>query len=136
MRDLDDIRNNFADAAGMLPGNIPMQALYMFDWRTRIAIPTSILRHSSRRGRPSLSLRFMDAVFARLEIPVTDSLIPPYYHCDTWQCRTEGEGLYMENLIDCSFGDPVREADLLCRNPRTGTTDAIFWTQAILPSNF
>ena len=31
IRDLDDIQNNFADAAGILPGSIPMQALYTFD---------------------------------------------------------------------------------------------------------
>ena len=113
IRDLDDIRNTFSDAAGMLPGNLPMQALYTFDWRTRIAVPTSILRHSSPRGRSSLSLRFMEAVFARLEISTADSLILSCYHCDTWQSRTEDEQLYLENLIDCTFGDPVREADRL-----------------------
>ena len=136
IRDLGDIRNNFSDAAGMLPGNLPMQALYTFDWRTRIAVPTSILRHPSPRGRSSLSLRFMEAVFARLEIPINDSLIPSCYHCDTWQCRTEDEQLYLENIIDCTFGDPVREADHICRNQRSVTNDAVFWTCSFLPSNF
>ena len=78
----------------------------------------------------------MEAMFARLEIPITDSLIPSCYHCKTWQCRTENEQLYLENLIDCTFGDPVREADRLWRNQRTVSNDAIFWTCTILLSNF
>lgn len=113
-----------------------MRALYTFDWRTRIAVSTSILRHSSPRGRASLFLRFMNAVFARLEIPITDSLIPASYHCDTWQCRTEGERLYPQNLIECTLGDPGREPDHLWRNQRSVTNDAIFWTLPFLPPNF
>ena len=39
VRDYIDIEHSFADGAGMLPGNLPLQAIRSYDWLARIAIP-------------------------------------------------------------------------------------------------
>ena len=136
IRDVSTIEHQFSDDAGMLPGNLPVLAICSFDWRTCIAILSSILRHTPPRGRPTLSLRFMDAVFARLSILISDSLIPSAYYCYTWRCRTEGERLCLDHLIDVTFGDSAADADRLWRNRHTVPSHAIFWTEPIIPSIF
>lgn len=54
VREFDDIRHEFADAVGLLPGNLPVQAISPFDLCSRIFIPPSILRHTGPRGRSEL----------------------------------------------------------------------------------
>ena len=136
LRDAVGIANNFADGAGMLPGHLPLVAIRTYDWRARIAVPPSILRGSSPLGRASLSLCFMESVLDRLDIPLTDTLIPSSFGCDTWVFRTEGEREYLNSLLSWTRGDPVLEADRLWRNQLTATNDAMSWTSAILPPNF
>ena len=72
----DDIAHTYADGAGMLPGQIPLQAIRSYDWLARIAIPPSILCHTRPCGRPVLSTRFMTAVCDRLELLLTQDLVP------------------------------------------------------------
>ena len=85
VRETVNIENKFTDGAGMLPGHFPLMAIHSYDWRARFAIPPSILRGSSPQGRHVLSARFMSTVCDRLELPLTDGLIPATYFCDTWQ---------------------------------------------------
>ena len=136
VRDPVSIENKFADGAGMLPGHLPLMAIHSYDWRSRIAIPPSILRGSSSQGRHALSARFMSTVCDRLELPLTDGLIPASYFCDTWQYRTGGERSYLDSMIIWTAGDPIREANRLWHNQRTATNQAMFWTQPIIPGNF
>ena len=136
VRDLAGIDRTFADGAGMLPGNLPFQAIQCYDWLARISIPPSILSHTSPLGRPILSTRFMDTVCDRLEMPMTDGLIPLDYGCDTWRYHTEGERAYLDNLIAWTLGDPPREANRMWYNQRTVTGDAMSCTQPIIPKDF
>ena len=136
VRDVDNIECNFADGAGMLPGPLPLRAISSYDWRARIATPPSILRLSSSRGRQGLSLRFMEAVLNRLNLFLSDALIPASFGCDTWKFRTDGERDYLDNLLTWSRGDPVVEADCLWHGRLMVTNDALSWTRPILLLNF
>ena len=83
VRDVVGIELEFADGAGMLPGHLPLPAISSYDWLARIAVPPSILRQSSSRGLQALSLRFMEAVLARLDRSRSDALIRASFGCDT-----------------------------------------------------
>ncbi|CDF32986.1 unnamed protein product [Chondrus crispus] len=131
-----NIENKFANGAGILPGHLPLVGIHSYDWRAGIAVPPSILRGSSPHGFHTLSARFISAVCDRLELPLTDGLIPASYFCDTWQYRTEGERSYLDSMINWTARDPVRDANRLWYNQRTATNEAMFWTRAIIPENF
>ena len=135
VRDYIDIDHSFADGAGMLPGNLPLQAIRSYDWLARIAIPPSILSHTSPSCSQILSTRFVNAVCDRLEIPMTGGLIPLAFGCDTWQYRTNGERPYLDNVVEI-LGDPPREAHRRWYGRRTVSNDAMLWTQAIIPKGF
>ena len=132
----DDIAHSYADGAGMLPGQIPLQAIRSYDWLACIAIPLSILCHTRPCGRAVLSTRFMTAVCDRLELPLTQDLVPEEFGCDTWQFRTDGERSYLDNMLAWTSDDPLREANRLWFNQRTVSGDAMLWTNAIIPANF
>ena len=58
-------------------------------------IPPSILRGSSSHGRHVLSARFMSTVCDRLQLPLTDGLIPATYFIFVTRGNTvrKGSGL-------------------------------------------
>ena len=66
VRDVVNIERDFTDGAGMLPGPLPLQAMYFYYWRALIAVPPSILRETPFQGRTKLPPRFMDTVLDRL----------------------------------------------------------------------
>ena len=134
VRDTVNVENKFADGAGMLPAHLPIMAIHSYDWEARIAIPPSILRGSSPQRRHVLSVGFMSTVCDRLELQLTDGLIPDF--CDTWQYRTEGEQSLLDSMINWTAGNAVREANCLWYKQRTATNQAMFWTQPIIPENF
>ena len=78
----------------------------------------------------------MTAVCDRLELPLTQDLIPEEFGCDTWQFRTDGERSYLDNMLAWTADDPPREANRFWYNQRTVSADAMLWTSAIIPADF
>ena len=93
VRDTVSIENKIPDAAGMLLGHLPLKAMHSYDWRARIAIPPSNLRCSSPQGRHALSARFMSTICDRLELPLTDGLIPASFFVTPGNTARKGSSL-------------------------------------------
>lgn len=74
----------------------------------------------------------MNAVCRRLEVPVTDKLVPVDYHADTWQCRTDGEALYLAEFTPWGEGGPVEKADHLWRDYAGVFQEAIFCQKPLI----
>ena len=126
VRDFAGIECDFADGAGMLPGHFPLRFISSYHWRARICVPPSILCRSSSRGLQSLSLRYMEAVLAQLDLSLSDALNPASFGCDTCKFRTEGEHDYLDNLHSWTRGDPVLQADRLWHGQLIVTIDAMY----------
>lgn len=126
----------FVNAIGMLPGNLPMQAISSFEWRSRIYIPLSILCHTGPRSRSEFSVRFTNTVLDRLKSPRSKAFIPQSYICDTWTYRTQGERCYLNSLAALSHRYIVEESTSLWRGQLTVDHESMSWNQVILRENF
>lgn len=83
----------------MLRDHVALATIRSYDWQTLIVFPPYILHGNFFQSRNYLSLRFMEAVLDRLEIPLTDSLIPLSFVCDMCGFRIEGEREYVDCLL-------------------------------------
>ena len=116
-------------SGGVLPCRTPLEAIFSYDWRNRIALPDSEL--NTRRFR-SVDLaregmaRQVSARHRRFHLPLR--AIPASYGFDAYAYRTTGEMAYVDNLLGLRIRD--------WEGRRTVDATLLCWQRPILRAEF
>ncbi|KAI0559062.1 hypothetical protein FGB62_169g43 [Gracilaria domingensis] len=119
----------YVDHARLLPGRLPMQAVFSRDWTRRIVAQPDALNVA---GRLETNPRdFMNLVYNRIGRTSCGLLIPARQDMDTWAYRTEGEIAYVDALRDA-----IVNGDFPSGSRLQPASRMLLWNSLILPENF
>ena len=113
----------------LLPGEVPSNASYTWDWQTHCAVPDEAIKRAHHESAATARVRFVKKIYARLTRIPGQVRISGSLELDTYCYRTEGEVSYCDVLYELN-------AAAWTGDNRKVAQSALCWDRPILRSDF